>query len=345
MTRLTSVFALIAALGAAPAMAASVNTTLNFAKNNTPLDGQGSSFGFDQSTTLNVGIANLGFGAKASTGDVDASATIGFNTSFGDTVALADSGSVGVNMSLNSLNFGYNTLIGANAFASVDFFTFAGINAPKFNVIDEGYSLATSDSRSGFGSTGEDRDTEEIAGVGPNLDIGLGLRSQVTLDASQTSTFQVTDLVGTVLATHESGATATDTFSLVNDSLADLNLGLSGMWDLTLQSVSLTNLFDTALGISAGYELGVAVGLGCGDYSKDSDNGIFCVADAGVSGDSSQLNLSNPSAFAINWGTKSVSLGKITVLSAPVDVVPLPAGLPLVLTGLAGFALLRRRGS
>ena len=85
-----------------------MNSVLNYARNNVALGG-GTSVGFDRFTTVDVGIANLRFGAAASSGDVDASASIGFSTNFADSVALADAGGVTVSMGLNNLSFGYDT--------------------------------------------------------------------------------------------------------------------------------------------------------------------------------------------------------------------------------------------
>lgn len=341
-----------AAIVPAATFAATVNTALIYERNNVGLDG-GNPVGFDKFTNVDVGIARLRFGAKASGGDVDADGAINFSTTFDDNVALAAASSVSVSMSLNSLNFGYDAFTGADAGAFVDFNPFAGVNLREFRVIGDAYVLETDDRRNGFGSTGTERSTQRLTGVGPNASLGLGIRAEVTLDASQTTSFSVDNLEGTLMATHTSGAIRSEDFALLGDATSILDLGLEGEWTLQLFDVALRNSFDSATGISAGYEIGVAAGEilgGCGDYSTDSDNAGFfdlpaaCLADAGVSGDTSQLSLLNPSPFEILWGTKSVSLGSINVLGDPTPVpVPLPAGLPLLLAALGVLGLTNQR--
>jgi hypothetical protein len=346
-------FAATSVLLPAITSAATINTSLTYERNNTGLDG-GSSVGFNRFTTADVGIATLRFGAEASGGDVDAKGTIGFSTTFADTVSFGESANVSVALGLNSLSFNYSAFTGAEAGAFVNFKSFAGVDLSEFRVIGDDYRLDTSGSRNSFGSTGNNRDTEAIAGVGPDVSFGLGVRARVSLNASQTTSFAVTDFQGTLQATHESGVTRTTTFSLLGSPLRNLDLSLAGEWTLGLENLGLRNSFDSATGISSGYELGLAAGElfgGCGDYSDDDDNAGFldlpaaCLADTGVSGDTAQLNLLNPSPFEINWGRKSVSLGSLSVLAEivdPVTPVPLPAGMPLLLAGLAGFAGLRR---
>lgn len=329
--------------------AATVSSVLNYSRDNVGLDG-GNSLSFNKFTSVDLGIATLRFGAAASGGDVDASANIGFSTSFSDSVDLADADQVALSMSLNNLNFDYSTYMGAEAGAFVNFKSFLGINLPEFTVIGDDYSLSTSDSRSGFGSTGTERATRKITGVGPDASLGLAVRAEVTLDASQETSFSVSALQGTIVATHEGGTIVTNAFSMVNGADSLLDLSREGNWTLELIDVALRNSFDSATGLSAGYELGLALeapffGGSCGDFSRDDDNEFGCGGDTGVSGDTSQLSLINPSPFEIAWGTKSVSLGTISVV-APIAPVPLPAGAPLLLGGvlvMAGFRAARPR--
>jgi hypothetical protein len=161
----------------------------------------------------------------------------------------------------------------------------------------------------------------------------------------------VNDFQGTILATHESGVMRTSSFSLRNDPLKMLDLSLAGEWKLDLLNLDLLNSFDSATGLAAGYELGLAFGElfgGCGDYSTDDDNAGFldlpavCGADTGVSDVTSQLNLLDPKPFMLDWGKRDASLGRVTVNAPQIEAVPLPAGLPLLGAGLLAFAGLRR---
>lgn len=330
-------------------------TTLNFARNNVGLDG-GSALSFNRFTTVDVGIADLRFGAEASGGDVDARADITFNSTFDRTVDLADANAVQMNMSLVGLSFSYEAFTGAEAGAFVDFDSFVGINPPEFRVIGDDYRLDTADSRSGFGSTGDDRDTTAIVGVGPDLNIGLAVRAQVTLNASQTTSLEVNDLRGLLVATHETGARVERAITMTNGIDLDLDLSLAGEWRVALENIRLRNRFDSSTGISPGYELGLAfldIGGGCGDYGTDDDNddipfnGKSCGGDTGVSGTSGQLTLIDPDPFEIAWGRRSANLGSVQVMAPPPPVppaVPLPAGAFFLIGGLMGFAGLRLRG-
>ena len=258
-------------------------------------------------------------------------------------------------MGLNSLRFGYNAFTGADAGAFVNFDPFLGFNPPEFRVVGDDYRLDTSGSRSSFGSTGTDRATRELVGVGPDVSLGLAVRAEVTLDASQTTSLEVSDLTGVLVAVHSSGVFRLADFGLVGDTFNLLDLSLVGDWSLDLVDVRLRNSFDSSTGISAGYELGLAFGEafgGCGDYSIDSDNENSlvppraCVGDTGVSGDTAQLNLLNPAPFELDWGSRFASLGTISVLADPVDppsAVPLPAGAYLLIGGLGLLGGLRRK--
>lgn len=354
----SSIVGLLAATALVPvfAQASTVTTNLLYSADNIGLDG-GSPAGFNAFTTTDIGVAKLRFGARASSGEVDADASISFSTHFERDVDLANASTYSVDFGLNGLSFGYDAFTGAEAGAFVDFDPIFGVNPGEFRVIGDDYTLETSDSRTGFGSTGNERALSEIAGVGPDLNlVAIATRAVVTLDASKTTSMSVSDLQGNLVAVHESGAVVSDPFAL-NAGPQTLDLSLAGEWSLQLRSVALRNQFNSATGISAGYEIGIATGEtfgGCGDYSTDDDNeNTFippssCIGDAGNSGNTSQLSLLDPAPFEIDWGRKFVDLGTVTVRAAPPppgpgpEVVPLPAGLPLILTGLLGFVGLRR---
>jgi hypothetical protein len=324
--------------------AATVNAMLTYSRNNTGLNG-GGSLGFNASTSFDAGIARVGFGARASSGDVDARASVGVRASYADVVDFDASGAVPVTVSATSLSFSFETLMGANATASVDFKSFLGINPGPFNIIDEGYTLETSGSGSAFRTAVTDDAKEPITGAGVPPTPGIGLQAQITLDASKESSLEINNLLGVVRATHESGAIVTDAFSIFGDPTGLLNLGLAGSWDLDLIGVALTNTFDTSMGLAASARLGAAVGFNCGDFADDDDNGFGCVGDTGSVASSPQLTLSDPAAFQIAWGTKSLDIGGLTVLAAPTPI-PLPAAAPMLAAGFAalGFAARRRRG-
>lgn len=337
-----STFLLPGAVGAATV---TIATDLSYAKDNSGLYGSGAT-GFNQSTSFSVGIATVGFGAKASSGDVDARADLKLTASYEDTLSFDQAAASSVALSLSNLAYRFSTFVGATATASVNFGSFLGINPPPFNIIDEGYDLTTSASRTaGLGTSVSDTGNTPIAGVGVPTTPGISLQAEVTLDASQQSTFFIDNLVGMVQATHSGGTVRTDAFALTTDGLGLMDLSIAGDWALSLVGVGLLNRFDTALGLAASARIGAAVGFGCGDFSDDDDNGFLCAGDTGAVATSPQLSLIDPAAFGIDWGTKTVSLGTVTVLApvVPPAPVPLPATGLLLVGGVAVLAGLRRR--
>lgn len=318
------------------ASAGTVTTTLDYANTQNIFNGGA---GFNQSTDLNLGIATVDFGARASTGSVTGSASVSLTAAFEDTLSFAEAAAATVGLTAANLQQGFSTFIGATAFSGVDFNSFIGINPPRISLGEVGYSIGTDGARSGFGST-SDVGNEPITGFGVPTFPGISLQAEVTLDGSQTSEMSVDELFGVVQATHESGSVFTDAFSLTASTTSTLDLSLEGMWDLELIGVGLANTFDTSLGLAASAGVGAAVGIGCGDFSDDSDNGFFCAGDIGAVATSPQLTLINPAETSIAWGTQNVQLGSVFVQAAP---VPLPAGAALMITGLGVFGLARRR--
>jgi hypothetical protein len=152
-----------------------VNTLLNYSVANVGIDCC-SALDLNDVTTLNLCIAAPR--RRGSGGKVDAFGNFSFVTTFNDSIALADASFVSLQMSFNSLSFGYEALTGAEAGPIVNFNSSAEINPPEFRVISEDYRLDTGNGRTDFGSTGENRTTRELVGVGPNASLGpVGLRA------------------------------------------------------------------------------------------------------------------------------------------------------------------------
>lgn len=348
MSRL-SIAVLLTATALSPfaAHASTVTTTFNYSANNVGLD-DGTATTFNRFTTVDVGIANLRFGAAGSTGDVDATGRVTLNSTFERNVSFADSRSVAVKMVAESLRYEFDTFMGAEAGAFVNFKAFntpfGDVNPPEIAVIGgDDYSIRTDGAGTRFNTTTRERGTAEIAGVGPDGGFGAFLTARVSLNASQSNAMRVNGVDANLVAVHESGARVSSFLSFSDDIMKDLDLSLAGEWTLGLENTRLRNSFNSSSGISAGYNLGIGVGLICGDLSDDDDN-TLCL-DSGTSGDTDQLTLINPPAFEIDWGSFDRMLGTITVAAAPVVVapVPLPAGLPLMALGLGALGLARAR--
>lgn len=298
---------------------------------------------FDESFDVDVGIAVVDFGARLSTGTVDADASLSLDAVFDSVLTLAESTAASVGLSVSDLSYGFDTFLGATAEAGVDFDNISlpflpDIDVPRLAFASVGYGLETEGAGTGF-STTSDTGNEPIDGFGVPPTPLLGVQAELTLDGSQTSDFSIDDLVGVVQATHTSGAIVTDTFSILSDSASTLDLSIAGDWVLELVGVALENTFDTSIGLAASGRVGAGVGVNCGDFSTDGDNGFGCVFDTGAVISTPQLTLIDPGAFGIDFGTQDIVLGNVSVAAA----VPLPAGMTLMLAGLGAFGYVRRR--
>lgn len=335
--------ATIAALCPLAGLAATVNANLSYSDTAGLF---GSSLGFDESTSFGVGIGRVDFGARASSGDVNAQSSFSLSATFERDLSLQDAATASVGLSFSNLQSSFDTFMGATAGAGVDFNNIPvplapDINPPRISLGEVGYSIQTDASLNGFGSV-SDRTNEPITGFGIPTYPGVSLQAELTLDGSQTSTLSIDDLFGVVQATHEGGSVFTDAFSLRNDATSILDLSLSGDWALELVGVGIANSFDSSLGLAASARIGYAVGFNCGDFSTNSDNGFGCVIDNGSVASSPQLTLIDPTPFGLDFGLKNVDLGLVSVAPAP---VPLPAGMALMLGGLGAFGLARRKSA
>lgn len=261
-----------------------------------------------------------------------------------------------IDLALDNLSLAYHTFVAAAATAGINFNRIQffvppfgptiNVNPPRISVIDEGYTLTTARTGSSLDTSLDDSDKTDVAGVGPNSGFGILLQTQLTLDASIETSFELTEIDGLVRATHSSGATREGAFDIFSamDSV-DLDLSLAGAWDLDLVGVRVRNLFDSSLGLAVPARVGFGFGFGasCGDLTTDSDNGFGCVTDTGAVATSPQLTLIDPAPFEINFGTRSADIGGLTVLAPPPPVIPVPASLPLLAAGIGGLAFWRRR--
>jgi hypothetical protein len=332
--------------------AATATASLSFVKNDTALGG-GTSFGFDTGSSLNVGIGTVDFGAEANSGDVDASASFDIDAHYQTVIDLVDAATTRIDLALGNLSFAYDTFVGAAATAGINFGRIQipiplapdiDVNPPRIAVIDEDYTLTTARSGSSLGTRLGDSDNTDVAGVGPSTGFGILLQTQLTLDASKETSFELTEIDGILRATHSSGATRQGAFDIFStmDSV-DLDLSLAGAWDLDLVGVRVRNLFDSSLGLAVSARVGFGAGFNCGDLTRDDDNGFGCIADTGAVATSPQLTLIDPAAFEIDFGTRSADIGGLTVLAPPPPAIPVPASLPLLAAGIGGLALWRRR--
>lgn len=185
--------------------------------------------------------------------------------------------------------------------------------------VDVGGSIAPSDIN----------DTFNQNGLSANYTSGLTDFDSFVASTTHTLTFvgfewfseqNVTD----AQVTYDLGAS----FSI--DALALWNEEFSGIGTLDL-SVSNDNLSFT----------NIATGLNPTNNPLNADYGADVFSFAATSFQFIRFNMSN--CPQPNAQFNGCSIGEVAFRSAAVPPVPVPAGLPLILTGLAGFGLLRRK--
>lgn len=316
--------------------AASISADLSFSASDDLFVNGG---GFDESANINLGFATVDFGARASTGNVNADVEAKITANYKERLQKSESGAAEVDLSASNVRSAFDTFVGATAGVGVNFgridFGPINVNPPRISIGEVGYGIETEGSRNGFGAV-SDTGNEPITGFGVPTIPGVSVQAEVTLDGSQQSELSVDDIFGIVRATHSSGAIFTDAFSILSDARSVLDLSMNGVWDLELVGIGIANTWDSALGLAASGRLGFAVGFNCGNFDEDGDNGFGCVYDTGAKITSPQLSLINPDPFALDFGFKTVNLGQV-------EVVPLPAGLGLLLSGLGVFGYASRR--
>lgn len=339
---------LILATGAT-AHAATVTSTLDFSVSGQSLFGAGGGAGFNKGSSVNMGIAKVGYSAKASSGTVSSNVKTTVQSSFADMVEMGDAGNVAFNIGVyegaGAQKLSFSTALGAEAKAYFDIPKFGPFNPPTFYPIKKDYSLDTygaiNNGNSILGKTKTASDAQDIVGAGiPSIPAGVSLEAGITLDATQNSTLSLGALTGYLRATHEDGDVRDYSLSLLNSTAISMDLSRAGEWDLQLYNLDLGNSFDSTFGLAATAFFGYGVG-GCGDLSDPDDN-FFCLVENYYDESTPSLNLLPITPYALNYNNVTTALGTITVYEEPSEV-PLPASLAFVLMGLGGLGVAARR--
>ncbi|MEO0668038.1 MAG: PEP-CTERM sorting domain-containing protein [Pseudomonadota bacterium] len=350
----TTLFVSAAATGAF-ATTVSTTVTAGFSVSGQSLFGSGGASAFNGSVGFGTSSSTFQFGAStgASTGSINSSASVSVNAAFAMSQEI---GTSNIALSFGGATAGFNTSLGA--FIDVG----ATVRTPEipvpflpdipsasipFTLVDEDYQLNTNTGAVAysFGQTISDDDSVSLPGAG----VGVGITVNANPNVDQDSDLRISGMNTTLVATNQTtGTVLTDSF-LFNGGLENILFDFSeaGVWDLSLQNLSLNSSFDSDFGLSATFSGGVEIGLGCGNPATDNDNDFGCLFDAGVSTTTSTASLLPIDPFGLNYNSvSSLALGSINV-TAPPAAVPLPASLPLLAAGfgLMGFAARRRKAS
>jgi PEP-CTERM motif len=290
-------------------------------------------------------LGNTTFGMHFATGASSGTVSANYNGSVSvgyDNTATA--GNVPLSLSYTGAASGgsFNTALGAYVTLTAYLPLVGG-----FNVYAPGYTLtpgatftpAPPDSHSGHDAT-----TLAATGVGPNVFIGsaqIGLNYNV----GETAALAVSALNGTATAKNETtGDTRSAPFSLGGTTNIDLNLDEAGIWDVSLSSFSLSNLFSTTFLLELEPFIEYTIG-GCNDPSTTADDIYFagidtCAGQGELSKTIASFPFYSNNPFGLAFApTNTLPSFQIDVAAAPIGV-PEPSSLPLTLSGLAGiFAL------
>lgn len=172
-------------------------------------------------------------------------------------------------------------------------------------------------------------------------------------DFNLNSALTLSGMTGSLIATNRETGTVRSTDFVLDDGLLDLELDLAeaGTWDLELENLGLINQIRSSLvlenraSLGFGFEVPLSgiVGESCGNPATNSDNGSFCIFDVGNTWPSTFTfyeDAISSADFSQTFAT--TQFGSIAV-QADIAPVPLPAGFPLYLAALGGFALIWRQ--
>ena len=281
-------------------------------------------------------IAEVHYNAQASSGTVEADLRTRLQAIHPDTLSFGQAASTPVNLSLErefinlpgplapfALPLGiasFQTAFGADANVSVELFSAADVNLVGIGGIVETSATSVPAHDEPFNEQFSDSGEAKIASKG---DIIFNVGAEVSVYLSQQSTLAFGDLVGTVEARHEDGTLVTQDFALDQSVDLFMNLQREGLWTLSLSSITVDNAeFSSDFGFRIG-------GEACAVFCADIKSGVLSFGSADV---------------GLDFSERSMDLA--TILVTPEQfVVPVPAGLPLLLSGFGPLAIVRRRRS
>ena len=289
------------------------------------------------------GIANLATmktSVTINSGTLNSEARLSFNAEVANIDSVANAKSARVEIAAPDLKFTYSTEVGAKARVDVDVWKIGvdipiigsvGWEPPNVTLFDEGFLVEVSDAAgAGFDRPATTQPSDTISRVSLNPGIPssitdfLGANADIfaELKAVADQSLAITGAMGQVVATHrDTGTTRTQLIDLENAASLEFDLGLAGLWDLSLADVILDASFYSSYKIQpkAGFEIMIQ-GLVDYDYSTSFDFRIF------------------DATFDYQFNAASASLGSVEV-GSEVSAVPLPASVLMLLAGIGALGL------
>jgi len=331
-------------VAAAHATPMSVDYNVDFSSPSESFWGPGQSsanFGYDH---LILGNTSFGmrFQTGASTGTVKSNYSGAISVGYDNQV---QQGPVDLTLGFQGDSAGghFDTLLGAFVKVTAYFPVIGGQTVTNPN-----YSLQTSSTYTPSPPdtpAGSDSFTPASSTIGPDIGVGSA-QAGIDYDIVQHSTHTISGLDGTAVATHEGdGQTRSAPFSLDALDTVSLNLDLAGTWDVQLKSLSLDNQFSTTFDLAFVPFVEYTLGLGCGDASKDSDNGILCTGDGRLDTTVASFPFYSNTPFALAMASSGQFASFQIEVAAASQTVPEPATLILFSLALLGIITLRKKRS
>lgn len=296
------------------------------------------------SASGSVGNSTLGFqyDIKASSGTVERASFDGFlNYSYQNGALVSDADVVNFSFAGSSNGGLIDTLFGASLTTEYKLLGGTGCIYCRGASIDIDKPFTPS---IGTAFSGSDSATTISASVGPSIP-GAEATAGVDIDMSQTSTLTGKGIHGQITAVHQgTGATRNFLLDLTNNGQFAVDLGLdqAGIWDVSLTSLVLDNEFFSSFTASLVPFAQYYFGLGCGDLSTDSDNGLLCGGDGRASWNLANISLGQTQKFGLSFNSLNLSPFSISVVNS-VATVPEPGAISLLGAGILALSLLRRR--
>jgi PEP-CTERM motif len=332
----------------APALAAPMtqNYTVDFSSPTQSIWGPGqdsADFGYDH-YVLGNSTFGLRFATGASSGTVSANYDGSLSVSY-DSSATAGLVPLTIGYAGSPNGGHYATSLGAYVDVTA-YFPVPVVGTVPVTITNPNYSLhtgATFTPSPPDHPTGSDSFTPASTSIGPDIDVLSG-QAGIHYDIDQNSDLAIGALSGTATAVNETTHdTRTASFSLGSSDPIALDLDETGLWDVTLGDLALPNTFSTQFSLGLRPFISYYIGLGCGDLSTDSDNGLLCGGDGELSTTLASVNLFSNTPFGLALTTNAALPSFQIDVSAPTTPVPEPGSLLLLASSLVGLTVVRRR--
>ncbi|MGY6697763.1 MAG: hypothetical protein ACXIUW_17295 [Roseinatronobacter sp.] len=340
---MTVAVALGVMVSSADASTVSVNTGLSyFASGNLFGPAQGAALA-GRSVEFGPSAVKFQVGARVSEARFVSFVIAGVTVEFSTTLDTVEARGTTVRLSSAGVRGGVDTALDARANGAYTFVPITTgipgvptLNIPSVPAFEQTFRLETNPRTTGgtaaYGETLRSSSGVRFDGLGlpqlpPAFPLSVAFGGRVGGNFDLDTSYRADALSGFVLATHESGATASTPFTLDGaDLLTQLDLSLEGRWTLGLADVALMNTFESGLTIRPFGQASWRVGACRGRV------GSVCVTRGSTSldGPTSGLGLSS---FSIAYPTASVILGEINVLGLS---APPPSGGPGLPGGFPG---------